>query len=1134
MEQWEAIRKLAREKRREMLPIANSDSAPTLISAAEQSTGIKCRPVASNDPNLSGSEAVLDPEAQTIWYSSALDKDLIPLYQAHEFAHHWIDGAHASCASTDISIELGEERTSTGLEKVESYGPKERRELQANVFAKEFLLPTDSLRIWFINEKLDASEIATKVELPLPVVFHQLTYALLTPQVSEPAAEKSIKTPLGRPGLDSSQSKSASFPHGPVLVKAGPGTGKTSTLVGRVIHLIKEKNVDPASILVLTFSNKAAEEMRERVVKELPTEAPHIWMGTFHSFGLELLRKFGLRIGLTSTPNVLDPVAALYLLEQSLASMKLNYYLNLYEPSLALHDILGAISRAKDELVDAPRYSLLAQQMRVKAVSDEEVMAAEKAIEVAYVYDFYQNKLGSEQKLDFGDLIFKSVLLLQQHADVCDSVRNTYKHILVDEYQDVNRACALLLKELAGNGAGLWVVGDARQSIYRFRGAAPQNMREFAQDFPGAEVISLEINYRSQPKVLAAFGALAPHMRATKGEDFTPWKNNRPDEGGHVLMEIADNLEAEGIGIAQEIKRQQRNGIPYREQAVLCRTHTTLGRLASILEKEDIPVLYLGDLFERSEIRDLLALTSLVCGDSLGLLRVATFPEYDIPTSDTYSFLQYSSEHEIPLPESIPLFIEQSEISEKGKIGFNLLEHHLQGLYYGTSAWSFLINYLFIRSRYLQPFLADLSLMSQQKKLAIYQFLRFANEQSQIQSNSADSKRKFLDYIRRLETFGEEKQLRQVPESAKNLDAVRFLTIHASKGLEFSAVYLPGLGQGYFPIKRQGKKCPPPVGMIPNSDGNEHDEEEECLFFVALSRAKDVLCLSRARKYGASNSNPSTILSLISQALPRPSDGTTTWNTAQISKTTSLTIIQPPSELPEFDVEALDLYLRCPLRYFYENIVNINGKSDDSAYLLFHRCLYAIMAWIATEQRRSSSLDENALLTQLDNIWAKQGPVGYPFETVYKVHAEAILINAFRGELLTNSLTEDEQLKVDIPAGRVRFNPDQIERLNDGTEILRRTRTGRISKSEKDKNIYALYQSVAESQHDAKSSVEILSLSTGDRELVSFSPKVMKTRLDKYNDAIRGIMGKQFSPTPTDRDCPRCPYYFVCMSTDKA
>ena len=220
--------------------------------------------------------------------------------------------------------------------------------------------------------------------------------------------------------------------------------------------------------------------------------------------------------------------------------------------------------------------------MLAQAATSDEMEAAEKAVEVARVYKAYQDALDREHLLDFGDLIYKSVSLLRTHVDVRDTLRSTYRHVLVDEYQDVNRASGLFLKEVAGAGAGLWVVGDTRQAIYRFRGAAPANMRRFGEDFPGAKTKSLRYNYRSQPAIVDVFAGLAPNMRASLGgPSFVGWEPKRPDSGGRVLMEVADDLAAEADGMAKEIERQRASGIPYSQQAILCRSHTNLGRVGS-------------------------------------------------------------------------------------------------------------------------------------------------------------------------------------------------------------------------------------------------------------------------------------------------------------------------------------------------------------------------------------------------------------------------------------------------------------------------------------------------------------------------------------------------------------------------
>jgi DNA helicase-2/ATP-dependent DNA helicase PcrA len=1130
MSQWEEIRSLARQRHAEMRTIAGNESASALLAAAEQRTQVKRQRVHAGDPLLDGGEAMLDPEVHMIWFNCDVQPDLAIFYQAHEYAHLWIDGARATCHAGDVDGEASEERIPLGVQRVEGYSPHERRECQANVFAREFLLPADTLRRWFIEEGLDGMTIATRVGVLENMVFHQLAYALLTPD--------SLLQPLGGPGgdvegplpnLDPSQQKAAYAAHGPLLVDAGPGTGKTKTLTGRISFLLQAQGVEPSAILALTFSNKAAEEIRERVARVAPAAAPHIWMGTFHAFGLELLRKYGTRLGLPSKPAVLDPTAALFLLERLLPSLRLHHYQNLYEPTIALRDILQAISRAKDELVTPAHYTTLATAQLERATTAQEIEAAEKALEVAHVYTGYQEALDHEQLLDFGDLIFKSVLLLQSHADVCRAIHQTYRHILVDEYQDVNRASGILLRAVTGTGDGLWVVGDVRQAIYRFRGAAPSNMHLFPQDFPGADVLALTRNYRSQPRIVDAFATLAPRMRAMRNVPFTPWEKDRPDLGGHVFLGTANDLVAEGAGLACEIKRQQTQGIPYRDQAVLCRSHTHLARIADILEREGIPVLYLGDIFERPEVRDLLSLVSFACeGHGHGLVRIARFPEYQIPLEDVRTLLRLAREQEVPFPRALALAQQAEAMSDRGKTGCALLERHLDGLCYGTSGWSLLVRYLFARSTYLRTLLADASVAGQQRRLALYQFLQFAHEQiGAPREQGEEPKRLFLEYVRRLELFGEEKQLRRLPDWADALDAVRLLTIHASKGLEFRAVYVPILGQGYFPARRQARPCPPPAGMLADERDDGHDEEEECLFFVALSRARDFVCLSRARRYGARNSNCSALLTSIAEVLPCPPDGEITWVAHQASTTTAVADTEPPEPPPEFEATALDRYITCPRQYYYEYILGLGGRREDSAYILFHRCVYSVLRWLAEAQAQGNSVDEAAAQSQLADVWATQGPVDHPYEPIYLRNATDMVQRAVQRRLGPRSVVSRPLFEVPLRYGRVRFMPDHVESREDGTEVLQRLRTGRISSSEKDKNIYALYQRAARSGPQPRD-VEIVSLSTDAVEAVSLREQTIVSRLARYDEAILGILAGRFPPQPNERECPRCPHYFIC------
>ena len=610
MSHWDNIRREARARRHAVLhETGENPSAESLLRATDRVTGFQRLPLPAGDPILDGGDASLDIDMKIIWFNREVEPRLALFYQAHEYAHLWRHHAHTNQPDFGFDPETFEEPLPFGVNRVEGYGPEELREREANVFAREFLLPTDVLSEWYEAERVDASDIAERLGLPKRMVLHQMARALLTPDLPELLAPSDD---TGERTLDPSQEEAAHAQRGPLLLEAGPGTGKTRTLVGRILFLLHQ-NAQPSNILALTFSNRAAEEMRSRVADADSDAAPRIWIGTFHGFGLELLRKYGSLLGYPPRISVLDPSDSVALLERLLPELNLHHYQNLYDPVLYLRDIMAAISRAKDEKVGPEEYTALAERMHSGAATSEEIENAEKAVEVARVYKAYQEVLDREHLVDFGDLIFKPVTLLRTHTDVRNILRATYRYTLVDEYQDVNRASGLFLKEVAGAGAGLWVVGDTRQAIYRFRGAAPTNMRRFGEDFPGAKVKTLRYNYRSQPMIVDVFSELAPKMLAARGgPDFTPWKPKRSDTGGQVLMEVADDLSAEAQGLAKEIECQHSAGIPYGEQAVLCRSHTNLGRIGAELELAGIPVLYLGDLFERPEVRDMLSLLSLV------------------------------------------------------------------------------------------------------------------------------------------------------------------------------------------------------------------------------------------------------------------------------------------------------------------------------------------------------------------------------------------------------------------------------------------------------------------------------------------------------------------------------------------
>ena len=424
----------------------------------------------AGDPALKGARAVFDEQSGMICCEQRAEAVARALLVAHEIGHAEIHAGSRACTEGDIDPSRSTEAAPVGLQRVEDYGARERKELQADVFARELLFPRVFAKKLHVEDGLSSMDIANRTELPIALVRQQLFDALLLP--AAPSHPESTTGGSGN-GVDRSQDDAVAQRGRPFQLQAGPGTGKTRTLVRRVSSLLAE-GIAPDSILVLTFSNRAAAELAQRLTSVEPMAAPRLWIGTIHAFGLELVRRFHDRLDLPSDPTLFDRSDAIEVLEEIVPTLPLVHYRNLWDPVIVLRDVITAISRAKDELADPVRYRELSQRMLESAVTDEEEVTAQKCLEVYEIYKVYEQILRKNGALDFGDLIMRPTLLLESEPTLAKTVRLRHRYLLVDEYQDVNRASARLMKILAGDGAGLWVVGDTRQAIYRFRGRPPR------------------------------------------------------------------------------------------------------------------------------------------------------------------------------------------------------------------------------------------------------------------------------------------------------------------------------------------------------------------------------------------------------------------------------------------------------------------------------------------------------------------------------------------------------------------------------------------------------------------------------------------------------------------------------------
>jgi DNA helicase-2/ATP-dependent DNA helicase PcrA len=1105
MDAWVEIRRKARLCNEEALSKANGDRrASALIKAALEKDDLEVRYL-DFSPGILGT---LDRSARLVnvaKHQAPADEAVVI---AHEIGHFQL---HRDPHS-EVTVRphgLGGDPIDSGAGKVEGYSPRERKEVQADIFAGEFLCPSDWLSEAYTVHGKRPQEIATELGLPVGLVTNQMARALLLPALSPSKKAE----PAVIHGLDESQTIAATWDKGPLLVDAGPGTGKTRTLVYRIKHLLA-KGSSPGTFLALTFSNKAAEEMRERLAAMNADAAIEMWVGTFHAFGLELLRKWPSSIRRTRNVRILDQTGSLALLESQLDKLPLYYFQNLYEPAYELVNVLRAISRCKDELVTCDEYQKAADAAVAAARTDDEREDAEKVQEIAKVYRIYEQALEDSDSVDFGDLVKLGVELVKNNPDVKQYVAG-FSHILVDEFQDVNSASSALLRAICSTGTDVWVVADQRQSIYRFRGAEPLNVSNFTKVFGGTRH-ALANNYRSFAPIVRAFENFSRAM----GGGSTPgvWQAVR-SVGGHVSVTVAPTVAAEGEAMAATIARLRSNGVPHGDQAILARSHLTLARITAILEQLGVPLLYLGDLFERSEIRDLLSLVGLGAefGD-VGLARVAALPEYQVPKNEALALSRWAQDNRLSIHEALNRCDDAPGLSEEGRMGLSKLGLQLKGLEH-ASPLGLLTAWLFDRSSYLHPMLKANDAKSQEQLVAIYHLLKVSGE---FASEGNSSRKRFLERIRRIELLNEDTAYRAVSSEASDMDAVRVMTIHGSKGLEFRAVHFPAIATGYMPSKRQGLRFPAPPSL-PHLSMREdgHHAEEECLFFVGLSRAKDHLSLSRADLYTTRKAGESKFLASIGSAVPIVQfrgSGKAYGKTAPL---------QPPGIRDAYPERDLDVYMQCPARYGYTVIDGLRGSRTESAYLRFHRAVYITIRWLEDEKQGGRPVDGASALSRLAAVWATDGPIDHAFEKYYREAAESMITRMAAVIASETGRYEREEWSVPVGSRRVLITPDRVWIGSDGIVHVQRIRTGRQTTSELGKPIYALMRRGAQLRYPGKRiSVGIFYLATN--ESVEVVAKNDEKLIAAYADAIESIEMGDFEADPDARRCPNCPCYFAC------
>lgn len=1042
---------------------------------------------------------------------------------AHEIGHIELGDDFEDEPAGTIDLARAAESSPVGIDRVVDYGRRQRREIQMDLFAREFLLPRYIIRTLHLEQEYSASGIAEKIGAPFDVVAQQLLDALLLPEVSPIVANDEVERPLNR-----LQSKAAAHRGEAYLLEAGPGTGKTQTLTSRVKGLL-EDGVDPRRILLLTFSNKAAGEMADRIARKHKAAAAAMWIGTFHAFGLDIIRRFHTELGLPKDPRMLDRTEAVELLEHEFPRLGLTYYRNLYDPTPIIADMLQAISRAKDEVVDSVRYVELVADMADMAISSEDQEVAARAEEVARVYTVYEHLKAAAHCVDFGDLVSMPVRLIEKNAEIRAHLQGQYDHVLVDEYQDVNRSSIRLLTALCGNGHNLWAVGDAKQSIYRFRGASSFNMTRFGEeDFRGGKRGRLKLNYRSVEEVVQTFSHFSTGMKV--GDDDSGLESERGSSGHYPELRMVDQSPQQTVALADSIEQMRREGHTYSNQAVLCTGNDKLSEFGQDLERLGVPVLFLGSLFERPEVKDLLSLLTILSDRrAKGLVRAACLPEFAMPLEDIAAVFDYLGSNDGEPAMWLQDVTAIGGLTETGLSALRVLASAMQGFNNASAPWLVVATLLLEQTRMAARIGASDDVTVRSQGIAIWQFMNFLRVQPSGQGLPIV---RLLDRVRRLVRLGDDRDLRQLPAGAQGIDAVRLMTIHGAKGLEFPVVHLPGLNADTFPRKQLASPCPPPDGMVEGTENQEIDtfragqaEEQECLFYVALSRARDRLFLYAPTLKSNGHNRP--LSAFLGRLGPNLVQG-------RISPARTL---PPPPEIADIALVIegglrvtgvqLALYEKCPRRFFYTYILQVGGRRTSTPFTKMHDAVRMVLQEVIADV--DIIVGEEDLETKLEVAFATHGLTDHGYAHEYRAFATS-MISYFLTAREAHAFEPPAALSLTFGAEEIIVLPDDVLVRPDGGRTLRRVQTGHFRRAEAD-DVGAAAFLLAASQTFPDALVELVHLSDQTTRPLELSSRKLETRKNKLSSFLVDIREGRFPAKGSSRTCPGCPSFFVCGPT---
>jgi ATP-dependent DNA helicase UvrD/PcrA len=957
--------------------------------------------------------------------------------------------------------------------------------------------------------------------------------------------------------LNPAQAAAVLHGEGPLLIVAGAGTGKTTVLTRRIAYLIATRRARPEEILALTFTDKAALEMEERVDVLVPYGYADVRIATFHAFSDWLLRENALEVGLTPAFRVLNRAEQVLFLRERLFDLPLEHFRPLGDPTRHLQALVALFGRAKDEDVSPEAYLAYAEA-RVREAGRDDPEAGERAardLELARAYAAYQRLLGEAGFVDFGDQIAYALRLFRTRAYVLAHYQRRFRYVLVDEFQDTNHAQFELVRLLAARHRNLTVVGDDDQAIFRFRGASMSNILSFDRAYPDARRVVLVDNHRSGQRLLDAAYRLIRHNdpdRLEVAAEIDKRLVSAGEAGPEPVHLHFETVTQEADAVAGLVETRVAAGARYGDVAILVRANHDADPFLRALNLRGIPWTFSGNqgLYGRSEVRLLIAFLRAVAypDDSASLFALAASDLYGVPPADLVRCNTYADRRHRWLSDvfrGLDAIEDLREaVSSEGAQAIRRLAKDLErytGLAIGLPTGELLYRFL-EDSGWLHRMTHATTAREEAEVQNVAKFFRRLQEATRVLRT--DRVQAFVRHLDALIDAGEDPA---VAEASADVPAVRVLTVHKAKGLEFTVVIVVGLVQGRFPWPSRADviELPDPLLKDVPPAGDFHLQEERRLFYVAMTRAKDALYLTSARDYGGRRERK--VSQFVLEALDLPRDA------ARPARTSALEEIRgaagpdesglgtEPPLAPDAPLELshrqVDDYQTCPLKYRYVHVLRVPIRRH-------HAVVYGETLHRAVEhylRRRAAGLYTplEDLLDVFEREWRNEGFLTSAHEAARKAAGRAALTRFWHEEEAsgTKPAAVEREFGVALGPDRLRGRWDRIDEAAEGaviidyksSDIREAERADERTAESLQLKLYALAWREMEGRLPARVELRFLGSGLAGRHVPT--EENAAEALAAVKAAAAGIRARRFAATPSYQACRFCAYKSICPHT---